>query len=212
MLTSPARRCAALLILATSAALRLDAQDTTSVERAAVSGKPSPMLFVTPLLSAGWSQTLGTPKAWKRTWGGYGSRVGDQLGYLAVKTTVRHLVDRAVPWVDDHSVCITPPVSLARETLTRAGCAIVRTSTLRTAHGDVRPNLPFLAGAVIGTVTSLSWRPERQTAVSSRSFVLQRIAITYGATAFVRLVTDWRADARRRPEARQPAARAPAAP
>lgn len=204
MPTSPARTCAALLILATSAAARLDAQDTTAVTREPGSRQTSPMLFVTPLLSAGWSQTLGTPKAWTRTWGGYGSRVGDQLGYLAVKTTVRHLVDRAVPWVDDRSPCLSHPVSLARETLTRAGCAIVRTGTLRTGGGDLRPNLPFLTGAVVGTVTSLSWRPERKSAVSSRSFVLQRIAITYGATAFVRLVTDWRADSRQQPEARPP--------
>ncbi|QJR36602.1 hypothetical protein [Gemmatimonas groenlandica] len=210
MPSSPARTRAALLILAISAAGRLDAQDTTAVERESVSRKPSPMLLVTPFLSAGWSQTLGTPKAWPRTWGGYGSRLGDQLGFLAVKTTVRHVVDRAVPWVDDHSACITRPVSLARETLTRAGCAIVRTGTLRTDGGDMRPNLPFLTGAVVGTVTSLSWRPERQSAVSSRSFVLQRIAITYGATAFVRLVTDWRADARRQPASRQPASRQPA--
>lgn len=198
----PVRQLVALLLLAMPAAARLDAQDTTAVERASLSRAASPMLFVTPLLSAGWSQTLGTPKAWKRTWGGYGSRVGDQFGYLAVKTTVRHLVDRVVPWEDDQSACITEPVSLTRETLTRAGCAIVRTSTLRTASGEVRPNLPFMTGAVVGTVTSLSWRPERQSAVSSRSFVLQRLAITYGATAFVRLVTDWRADAKRQPPPR----------
>lgn len=202
MPTPPARTQAALLLLATFSAARLDAQDTTAVERAWVSRHPSPMLFVTPLLSAGWSQTLGTPKAWKRTWGGYGSRVGDQYGYLAVKTTVRHLVGRAVPWVDDQAACITQPVSLARETLTRAGCAIVRTGTLRTRSGDMRPNLPLLAGAAVGSAVSLSWRPERSSAVSSRSFILQRVAITYGATAFVRLVTDWRADAKRQPAPR----------
>lgn len=191
-----------LAIFGLCAAARLDAQDTTRVERETATPTASPMLFVMPLVSAGWSQTLGTPKAWKRTWGGYGARVGDQYGYLAVKTTVRHLVDRAVPWEDDHSACISRRVSFARETVTRAACAIVRTTTLQTARGDLRPNLPLLAGAAVGSAVSLSWRPERSSAVSSRSFVLQRFAITYGATAFVRLVTDWRADAKRQPAPR----------
>ncbi len=187
-------RLAALFGLLLISATRLEAQ-RDQVESDSESRKPSPMLFVVPLLSAGWSQTLGTPEPWKRTWGGYGSRVGDQYGFLVVKTTVRHLVDRAVPWVDDRSPCGTRPVSLIRETVRRAGCAVARTSTLRTADGERRPNLPFFAGAVVGTVTSLSWRPERSSAVSSRAFVIQRFAITYGATTLVRLVADWRTDA-----------------
>ena len=205
MLTPKSGQRATLLIFAMLAANRLEAQadsaaavaDSTSNE-----AKRSPMMFVTPFLSAGWSQTLGTPNAWKRTWGGYGARVGDQLGFLAVRTSVRHLVDRAVPWVDDRSPCITRPVSLARETISRAGCAIARTSTLRSTAGDLRPNLPFLAGALVGTVTSLSWRPERQSAVTSRAFVLQRFATTYGATSLVRMVGEWRADNKRRPAPR----------
>lgn len=200
MLTPRSGRRAALLIFTILSANRVQAQaDSASLvaESQSETTKTSPMLFVTPFLSAGWSQTLGTPKAWKRTWGGYGSRVGDQLGFLAVKMSVRHVVDRAVPWVDDRSACITRPVSLVRETISRTGCAIARTSTLRTTGGDLRPNLPFLAGALVGTVTSLSWRPERRSAVSSRSFVLQRFAITYGATSLVRMVTDWRADDKR---------------
>ena len=96
-------RATALFCLVGAAAARLDAQDTTAVERDSVPPNASPMLFVTPFLSAGWSQTLGTPKAWKRTWGGYGARVGDQVGYLAVKSGVRYVVGRAVPWVEDRS-------------------------------------------------------------------------------------------------------------
>lgn len=199
---SPRARRRATLLFAMLSATRLEAQADsakTDDERQAETVKPSPMQFVTPFLSAGWSQTLGTPIAWKRTWGGYGSRVGDQLGFLAVRTSVRHLVDRAVPWVDDRSPCITQPASLVRETVSRAGCAIARTATLRTTRGDRRPNLPFLAGAAVGTVASLSWRPERQSAVSSRAFVLQRFATSFGATALVRMVTDWRADSTRQP-------------
>lgn len=154
------------------------------------------MLFVTPLLSAGWSQTLGAPQAWKRTWGGYGSRAGDLYGFLVVRTSVRHLVDRAVPWVDDRSPCLSQPVFWGREVVIRAGCAFTRTTTLRTSNGNLRPNLPLLTGLTVGTATSLSWRPERRSAVSSRAFVAQRLAISYGATVLVRLVQDWRADAK----------------
>ncbi len=165
-------------------------------------GKLTTIRLVTPLLSGAWSQTRGTPTVWKRTWGGYGSRLGDGYGYLVVKTGVQHVVGRAVPWGADVAPCITRPLSLIRETATRAGCAIARTTTLRTTSGDRRPNLPLFAGAVVGTFTSLSWRPERQSAVSSRSFVIQRFAITYGTTALVRLVADWRADAKQQPRRR----------
>ncbi len=156
--------------------------------------RPSPMLFITPFLSAGWSQTLGTPDAWKRTWGGYGSRVGDLYGLVVVSTSTRLLVDRAVPWVHDRSPCLSQPISWRREVVVRAGCAVARTSTMRTTNGNLRPNLPLLTGITVGTVTSLSWRPERHSATSSRAFVAQRIAISYGATVLVRLVHDWRAD------------------
>ena len=205
MLTPRSGQRTTLLIFAMLAANRLEAQAdsaATMADSTSNEAKRSPMMFVTPFLSAGWSQTLGTPNAWKRTWGGYGARAGDQLGFLAVRTSVRHLVDRAVPWVDERSPCITRPGSLARETISRASCAIARTSTLRSTAGDLRPNLPFLAGALVGTVTSLSWRPERQSAVTSRAFVLQRFATTYGATSLVRMVGDWRADNKRRPAQR----------
>ncbi len=154
------------------------------------------MLYVTPFISASWGQTLKTPKAWPRTAGGYASRVGDQFGFLIVEEGVKHLVDRAVPWVDDRSTCLKNPVSFAREVITRFGCAVARTSTMRTTEGELRPNLPFISGALIGTGASLTWRPERSSAVSSRAFVVQRLGITYGATALVRMITDWRADSK----------------
>ncbi len=154
------------------------------------------MLYVTPFLSAGWGQTLKTPKAWPRTVGGYASRVGDQFGFLIVEESVKLAVDRAVPWVNDRTTCLKKPVSLGREVLTRFGCAVARTSTMRTTEGELRPNLPFISGALIGTGVSLTWRPERSSAVSSRAFVVQRLGITYGATALVRMITDWRADAK----------------
>lgn len=198
MPASSTRRHIALFSLLLMSATRLEAQ-RNQVEADVASRKPSPMLFVTPFLSSGWSQTLGTPNAWKRTWGGYGSRVGDQVGSLVVRESVRRLVDHAVPWVDDRSPCVSQPVSLGKEVVVRAGCAIARTSTLRTAGGDRRPNLPFFTGVTVGTVTSLSWRPERHSAASSRAFVAQRLAIGYGSTVLVRLVRDWRADAAARP-------------
>ena len=196
---APARRSATLLIVAMCSATRLEGQAAAEPEPAAQSAKPGRMRVITPFLSAGWSQSLGTPNAWERTWGGYGSRVGDQFGFLVVRESVRQLVDHAVPWVDDHSPCVAHPVSRAREVVIRTGCAIARTSTLRTTSGEVRPNLPFLTGIAVGSVTSLSWRPERHSASSSRAFVAQRLAISYGATVLVRLVKDWRADTTARP-------------
>ncbi|WP_411282305.1 hypothetical protein [Gemmatimonas sp.] len=201
MPASPNWRLAALLIIAALGVPRAAARAQTVAEPAVerVSDRPSPIQLVTPLLSAGWSQTMGTPEAWKRTWGGYGSRVGDLYGFLAVRTSVRYLVDRAVPWVDDRSPCISRPVAWSREVVVRAGCAFVRTSTLRTTAGNRRPNLPLLAGITIGSATSLSWRPERHAAASGRAFVAQRLAISYGSTVLVRMVRDWRADAKARP-------------
>jgi len=194
-------RLAALLAIAVIGVPHAAANAQTVAEPAVelLVDRPSPMLLVTPLLSAGWSQTMGTPEAWKRTWGGYGSRVGDLYGFLVVRTSVRHLVDRAVPWVDDRSPCIIRPVSRSREVVVRAGCAFVRTGTLRTTGGSLRPNLPWLAGITVGSATSLSWRPERHSAASGRAFVAQRLAISYGSTVLVRMVRDWRADAKARP-------------
>jgi|GEM_PF-3122293 len=199
------RRIAVLLAFAVIVAPHAAARAQAAVEPAKDSltelaeNRPSPTVLIAPLLTAGWSQTLGTPDAWRRTWSGYGSRVGDLYGFIVVRTTVRHLVDRAVPWVDDRSPCLSKPVSWGREVVARTGCAIVRTSTMRTTAGSLRPNLPFFAGVTAGTVASLSWRPERQSAVSSRAFVAQRLAISYGATVLVRLAKDWRTDAKTRP-------------
>lgn len=207
MPTPRARSRSALLILAVCAAPHLEAQvgpipvaDTAAsvTGNEAPSTLPIPRRFITPFLSAGWSQTLGTPNAWKRTWGGYGSRVGDQFGFLVVGQSVRRLVDHAVPWVDDRSPCVASPLSRTREVVVRAGCAIERTSTLRTTSGAMRPNLPLLVGAAVGSLTSLSWRPERQSATAGRAYVAQRMGTTYGVAVLVRLVTDWRADANAR--------------
>ncbi|WP_373070809.1 hypothetical protein [Gemmatimonas sp.] len=192
------RRLATLLAFAIFSAphAAANAQAAAELARELPSERRKAMLFVAPLLSAGWSQTLGAPKAWKRTWGGYGSRAGDLYGFLVVRTSVRYVVDRAVPWVDDRSPCLSQPVFWGREVVIRAGCALTRTTTLRTSDGNLRPNLPLLTGLTVGTATSLSWRPERRSAVSSRAFVAQRLAISYGATVLVRLVKDWRADAK----------------
>jgi len=194
------RRLAALLAFAIFSAphAAANAQAAAELAKELPAERKKPMLFVAPLLSAGWSQTLGTPEAWKRTWGGYGSRAGDLYGFLVVRASVRYLVDRAVPWVDDRSPCLSQPVSWGREVVSRAGCAFTRTTTLRNFDGNLRPNLPLLTGLTVGTVASLSWRPERQSAVSSRAFVAQRLAISYGATVLVRLAKDWRADAKAR--------------
>jgi hypothetical protein len=156
------------------------------------------LVYVRPFLSAAWSQTLGTPEAWKRTWGGYGSRVGDQFGFLLVGEGARRLVDRAVPWENDRSPCVQQPHSFSREVIVRASCAITRTTTLRTATGARRPNLPLFAGITVATATSLSWHPEQHTAVTGRAYVAQRIATSYGAAIFWRFLRDWRTDTHQR--------------
>ncbi len=139
------------------------------------------------LATAAGSQITGTPKQWGRTWRGYGSRVGDQLGVLVVGRGVRVGVQALLPWEPDPTDCSLAGKGTAfpRKARARVACAWRSTTTMQTAGGETRPNLPFAVGLVAATVTSLSWRKERTSAVEARSYVAQRLAISFGATVGV---------------------------
>ncbi|HYW32326.1 MAG TPA: hypothetical protein VE869_12515 [Gemmatimonas sp.] len=131
-------------------------------------------------------QIIGSPTKWSRTWGGYGKRLGDQLGFTAVEEGVQFVVGRSLPWKDDRSPC----GSGIRRAI---GCGITKTFTLRTVDGRARPDLPFIAGVLAGTSASLIWRPEAARAPKARGFFATRVGIVMGGAAAKRAYAEWKA-------------------
>lgn len=144
------------------------------------------------------NQVIASPAGWPRTVGGYGSRLGDQVGFAVVEESVRAGLQASLGWKTDHVPCAwqrsdTPATAGLRA---RIACAARQTATLRTTTGAARPNLPFLAGVVTGAAASATWRPERSDPVKARAMVATRIGIVLGSSVAKRVVTTWWDDRR----------------
>jgi hypothetical protein len=146
-------------------------------------------MLPTPIAVAAGGQLIQTPTKWPRTWSGYRNRLGDQFGFLIVEESVRHGVAALVPWTPHTAPCLAPgEAGFGRQVTSRVRCSWRTTTTLQSRDGGTRPNLPMLVALVTATATSLAWRPERANAVKARSFVAQRLAISFGATLAVNAV------------------------
>lgn len=144
------------------------------------------------------NQVIASPAGWPRTVGGYGSRLGDQVGFAAVEESVRAGLQASLKWKADDVPCAwqrsaTPASAGLRA---RIACAARQTATLRTSDGAPRPNLPFLAGVVTGAAASATWRPERSDPVKARAMVATRIGIVLGSSVAKRVGTTWWDDRR----------------
>jgi hypothetical protein len=149
------------------------------------------------------NQVLGSPKGWPRTAGGFASRVGDQLAFAIVEESLRAAVTASVDWVPDTVPCRRSATHPTRVGLVRrTTCAVRQTALMRTPDGRARPNLPFATGVVVASVASVSWRPERKSAVTARALVATRIGIVFGASAGKNLLATWWRDRQRSRESR----------
>lgn len=136
--------------------------------------------------AATFNQATAMPAKWKRTWGGYGARVGDQVGFAVVEESLRAGLGAVMPWTEPAMECRGARASGGRGVWSRIGrattCGIVNTLVVRNADGARRPNVPLLGAIAGASAVSLAWRPEREDAAKGRSFVLTRIsAVTGGA-------------------------------
>ncbi len=156
------------------------------------------MLAGLALSVAAGSQVVDSPTAWPSTWPGYGRRVADQVGFLAVEETVRRSTLALTGWRGAREPCGTPPgtpsTGARRDLGTGAiiGCALGRTFVARAGDGTRRPNLPVLGGIVAGTAASLAWRPEgRAGGTSALAFAATRLALSLTGAVASRAVTEF---------------------
>jgi hypothetical protein len=163
---------AALLVSAPAVAT---AQETTS---GAAHGEPVALRYRAMAFgvvsAATWTQALGVPEGWDRTWQGYGNRLSDQVGFALSEELLRVGLERATGWESAYGPC--DAAHGARPWRTRAGAAT--RCALRST---------FAASAL-----SLTWRPERKSASKGQLFMVTRVGIVTGATVVNRAVKEMR--------------------
>jgi hypothetical protein len=160
-----------------------------------------PVMAIAAVSAATTTQVLGAPSKWPRTWGGFGRRVGDQVGFTVIEEGTRLALGATVNWGPDTMPC-AGRVSAGgavrlRAVLPRLGCAVRETVLLRTPTGRPRPNFPLAVGAVGAAAASTLWRPDADTPAHAVSLAATRTAIVIGATVIAHLISDWRQDRRR---------------
>lgn len=145
--------------------------------------------------AATWTQVIGMPDGWARTWRGYGNRLGDQVGFTATEEVLRVGLQRATGWRSDVRPC--PGARPGRAAWPRLGAALsCGTAGAFVAHngaGERRANVPLLGAIAAATAVSLAWRPERKDAHKGQIFLLTRVGISLGASVITRSVGAWRA-------------------
>lgn len=143
------------------------------------------VLAVGALSAATFNQAAAMPAKWKRTWGGYAARVGDQVGFAASEELLRFALLRVVPAHGPAMRC--DGARAGRPFWPRLGralsCGVVNTLVVRETSGVRRPNVPLLGAIVGASALSLTWRPERETASKGLTFVFTRIGVVTGGTA-----------------------------
>jgi hypothetical protein len=143
------------------------------------------LLAAGALGAATFNQAAAMPAKWKRTWGGYAARVGDQVGFAASEELLRYTLLRVVPAHGPAMRC--NGARAGRPFWPRVGralsCGVVNTLVVRETSGARRPNVPLLGAIVGASALSLTWRPERENASKGMAFVFTRIGVVTGGTA-----------------------------
>jgi len=142
------------------------------------------LLAAGALGAATFNHAAAVPSKWKRTWGGYGARVGDQVGFAATEEVLRFALMRVVPAHGPATQCVG---ATSRPFWPRVGralsCGVVNTLVVRERSGARRPNVPLLGAIVGASAVSLAWRPERADAGKGITFLFTRIGVVTGGTA-----------------------------
>jgi hypothetical protein len=183
-----------VVALACLAPAAVQAQDSVAVDTSQTEVAPEPLAVRYRAMAFGmvsaatWTQALGMPEGWDRTWQGYGNRLGDQLGFGVSEEVLRLGLERATHWRN-----VTPTCERARAGrpfMARVGaatrCGMTSTFVAQNRAGERRPNVPLLGAIVAASALSLTWRPERKTAAKGQVFFATRVGIVTGATVFNR--------------------------
>ncbi|AMW03901.1 hypothetical protein GEMMAAP_01695 [Gemmatimonas phototrophica] len=169
-------------------------QDTVAVDarKAEIAAEPLAVRYRALALgmvsSATWTQAMGVPEGWDRTWQGYANRLGDQLGFGVSEEVLRLGLEHATHWRS-----VTPACEGARSGrpfVARFGaatrCGLSSTFVAQNRAGERRPNVPLLGAVVAASALSLTWRPERKSAHKGQLFMVTRVGIVTGAMVFNR--------------------------
>ncbi|WKW13413.1 hypothetical protein Strain138_002732 [Pseudogemmatithrix spongiicola] len=171
--------------VALAAAPALRAQPVVQMSVTGADASPATKAALTGsliLAGAAGAQLIKTPKAWDRTWQGFGYRVADQSGFYLVQTTSFRALGRALDYRQDAVLC-------PRDGL--VGCAFTATFTAFDREGRRRVNTPLVTSILVGTGASLLWRPERHDNGESWAFVGTRLGIAFGGYVAERILVDW---------------------
>ena len=175
----------ALTLLLGSTLAAQQAPVTTVLKDSASHGRATAVAMTGALIVAGaaGAQVLHTPKAWPRTFGGFGKRVADQTGFYLAQAGSSHLVSRATGYRPDDTPCSGPSL---------IPCAVVRTFTARDRRNVRRANLPFLVSTLAATAASVTWRPERETRSQALSFAATRVGVVFAGFIAERALLEWK--------------------
>jgi len=113
-------------------------------------------------------QVTNTPDEWPQSAGGAARRLGDQVGFVAIRSIAHDQLRRAIPWAASVSRC---PHKLA----TRTWCAVTRTFVAYNRDGAPRPDIARVGSIAMASVGSLLWRPERASRGTASVFVASRV-------------------------------------
>ncbi len=113
-------------------------------------------------------QVTNTPDEWPRTVGGAARRLGDQVGFVAIRSITYDQLRRAIPWTASETPC---PHKLA----TRTWCAVTQTFVAYDRDGAPRPDVARVGSIAMASVGSLLWRPERAVRGTASVFVASRV-------------------------------------
>jgi hypothetical protein len=185
----------------------LAAQDSSAVRPAPVAdsvagdssaARPTPhpsvgVMAFGAVSAASWTQVIGMPEGWPRTWRGYGYRLGDQVGFAVAEESVRAGLLAVVPWRSMETACVGARAGRAWNARANAAlrCGMHSTFVAYTEAGAPRPNVPLLGAVIAASAVSLAWRPERKSARKGQLFVLTRVGIVTGATVLNRGYRAW---------------------
>lgn len=134
------------------------------------------------LAGAAGAQLVKSPERWAQTWPGFGYRIADQTGFYVVQTSTARAIGRALHYRPDVTLC-------PRDALVT--CAFTATFSALDAQGRRRFNVPLVTSIVVGTGTSLLWRPERHDNRQAWAFVGTRLGIVLGGYVAERVAMDW---------------------
>lgn len=131
---------------------------------------------------ASGAHLIGSPEVWGRSWPHFGYRVADQTGFYLVQTATAQGLGRALEYRPDRRPCPHDAV---------VGCAVTATFTAFDRDGHRRLNAPLVASILVGTGTSLLWRPERHDNGKAWGFVVTRVGIAAGGYVAERILLEW---------------------